>query len=374
MELKERLIKLLLIEDNPAEADLVIEYLSEGETQSFQISHADSLANGLEMLAKEMPDIILLDLFLPDSQGLQTFRTLISNYSSIPIIVLTGLDDDTIGVLTVSEGAQDYLTKNELSAKLLIRTINYSIQRKQNEKKILELNNQLRERTTELEAANKELETFSYAVAHDLKTPLVSIIGFGNLLRDKLADKNDDSLMKHVNRIINAGESMQKLIEDLLTFSSLKNWELKRRAINLSAICIEVLGEFIDLDKERKIETIIPQGVKGDADDGLIRIVLRNLLGNAYKYTKNKQDTIIEFGTQSEGDKTVYFVKDNGIGFDIESSKKLFTPFHRLANSVGFKGTGIGLATVKRIIDRHGGKIWASAEPDKGSVFYFTLE
>jgi len=228
-------------------------------------------------------------------------------------------------------------------------------------------------RTAELEAVNKELESFSYSVSHDLRSPLRAIDGFSQTLLDEYADKLDVEGQQYLDRVRKAAQRMGDLIDDMLKLSRVTRSEIKRERVDLSALGLQVVEELRKREPQRQVNVTVMPGITAMGDRSLLHIVLENLLGNAWKYTGGVQQACVEFGTERLDNKTVYFVQDNGIGFDMQYANKLFTPFQRLHSSGEFPGTGIGLATVARIIARHNGRIWAEAEPNQGACFRFTL-
>ena len=229
-------------------------------------------------------------------------------------------------------------------------------------------------RTAELEAVNKELESFSYSVSHDLRSPLRAIDGFSQTLLEEYADRLDANGQQYLDRVRNAAQRMGALIDDMLKLSRVTRSEIKREVVDLSELGLQVIEDLHKREPLRQVEVSIMPGMSVKGDRSLLHIVLENLLGNAWKYTGGLQQANIEFGTERLDNKTVYFVQDNGIGFDMQYANKLFTPFHRLHSTGEFPGTGIGLATVARIIERHHGRIWAEAVPNEGARFSFVLD
>jgi light-regulated signal transduction histidine kinase (bacteriophytochrome) len=234
----------------------------------------------------------------------------------------------------------------------------------------VELERKVIERTEALDAAMKELEAFSYSVSHDLRAPLRAIDGFSRMLEERSAAALDDEARGHLQRVRAAARRMALLIEDLLEFSRIGRAELKRRAIDLSALAWAVAKELESGAPERRAEWRIAEGLEAHADPGLARVVLENLLGNAWKYTARVSRPLIEFGRTEAGE---LMVRDNGAGFDMAYSEGLFQPFRRLHSPQEFDGTGIGLATVKRIVERHGGTVRAEGKVGAGAAFFFTL-
>lgn len=236
-----------------------------------------------------------------------------------------------------------------------------------------ELERRVEQRTGELAAANKELESFSYSVSHDLRQPLRSIDGFSQALMDDYCDKLDTAANGHLKRIRSATQKMGVLIDDLLNLSKVTRSPMQREPVDLSGMAQSVAAELAKRDVRRHVEWVIEQNVQTYGDSRLLQIVLDNLLGNAWKYTSKHQSAQIEFVMKRQNGSVAYFVKDDGAGFDPEYSARLFGPFQRLHGAAEFPGTGIGLATVQRIVLRHGGTVWAEGAVEKGATFYFTL-
>jgi PAS domain S-box-containing protein len=236
-----------------------------------------------------------------------------------------------------------------------------------------ELEQRVVERTAELTAVNKELESFSYSVSHDLRSPLRAIDGFSQALLDEYHDVLGADGQHHLERVRHAAQRMGSLIDDMLNLSRVTRSEIKREVVDLSALGWQVMDELQKREPQRKVEINIMPEISVKGDYALLHIVLENLLGNAWKYTGEMPLARIEFGTEILDNETVYFVQDNGIGFDMKYANKLFMPFQRLHTSDKFPGTGIGLATVARIIERHSGRIWVEASPNQGARFRFTL-
>ncbi|HXH63149.1 MAG TPA: CHASE3 domain-containing protein [Gemmatimonadales bacterium] len=231
----------------------------------------------------------------------------------------------------------------------------------------------LRHYAAQLEAANRELDAFAYSVSHDLRAPLRSIDGFSLALLEDYHDQLDPQGRQFLERVRAGTQRMGKLIEDLLTLSLVTRREMHRDHVDLSAIAARIAAELRRDDPERHVEFTIAPGISANGDAHLLESVLANLLGNAWKYTGKRPRARIEFGRQSENGTATYFVRDDGAGFDMAYAGKLFGAFQRLHAAADFDGTGIGLATVQRVVHRHGGKVWADATPERGATFYFTL-
>lgn len=247
---------------------------------------------------------------------------------------------------------------------------------RQAEDAIKALNEDLRHRAALLEAANKELEAFSYSVSHDLRAPLRSISGFAEVLVEDYRDRLDATGQDYLRRIREASQRMAALIDDLLNLSRLTRGDLRREPVDLSAVARLIASDLQQERPDRQAEFVIAPGLQARADPRLARTLLQNLIGNAWKYTSKHPSARIEFGSYSrDGDgQTVYFVRDDGAGFDMAYADKLFGAFQRLHGMKDFPGSGIGLATVQRIINKHGGEIWAEAAVERGATFHFTLQ
>lgn len=237
-----------------------------------------------------------------------------------------------------------------------------------------ELDRRVAERTAELETALLELESFSYAVSHDLRAPLRSIEGFSSALLEDYAARLDGPGRDYLDRVCSAARRMNVLIEDLLRLSQVTRFEIERERMDLSAIARAAADEVAAAYPERQVRLVIQNGISVYGAKRLLHIVLRNLLDNAWKFTARTAGAVVEFGVlEQEADQRIYFVRDNGAGFNMAYADKLFAPFRRLHAESEFPGTGIGLATVQRIVKRHGGRIWAEAQPGKGAAFFWTL-
>jgi signal transduction histidine kinase len=237
----------------------------------------------------------------------------------------------------------------------------------------LELEQRVRDRTKELRDANRELEAFSYSASHDLQSPLRIVTGFSNALLEDYGQKLEPEAQRYLHTIARYTSSMGRLIEDLLAFSRAGRQEIRHNDIDVNKLVASILEELKPVIGARKIRFNIDSVPRISGDESLVRQVLWNLFSNAVKFTRNREDAEISFGCKSENGENIYFVKDNGVGFDMQFIADLFSPFRRLHTAEEFEGTGIGLALVERIIERHGGRVWAEGEVNKGATIYFGL-
>jgi signal transduction histidine kinase len=375
--MSEQTFTVLLIEDNPGDARLIQEMLANGTGDRFDVETADRLGTALVRLRAGGIDALLLDQSLPDSQGWDTFDKEKAQAPSVPIVELTGLRDEALALRMVQGGAQDFVAKIELNGGVLPRAIRYAIEREKSEQQIRRFNEELEERvkarTAELEAANQELEAFSSSVSHDLRGPLHLIDGFSTILEETHGSLLNPEGRKCLERIHKGVLEMASIIESLLNLSRLGRRQLKIQPTSLNEVVALVLADLQAEIHDRQIVWKVGDLPLVECDQGLIKQVLINLIGNSVKYTRPRDVAVIELGQTTVDGEQVIFVRDNGAGFDMKYADKLFGAFQRLHRHEDFEGTGVGLATVRRIVQRHGGRIWAEAELDKGATFYFTL-
>lgn len=336
--------------------------------------------------------LVIHDLTAPEIQERYKIVVIVDmgihSYVGIPLL----MDERIIGVLSIQARNPHAYTEAQIrmletlatqvaitveKSRLFTQLQQELAERKRAEAEVRALNADLEARvqlrTAQLEAANQELESFSYSVSHDLRTPLRGIDGFSYMLEQEYGGQLDEAGQRFIRRIRESTIRMNQLINDLLTFSRLGRQELHKRKINPLMLIQEVLRDLPD-SKKRKIQWTISENFPPcEADSGLLRQVFANLLDNALKYSQPREETRIEINWFQQGGDVVYYIRDNGVGFDMAFADKLFGVFQRLHRADEFEGTGVGLATVQRIIHRHGGRIWAEAEVDKGATFYFTV-
>jgi len=384
--------KILAVDDSET-------YLQEmGATlrgDGYEVVFARCGEEALELLAVQPVDCILLDLLMPGIGGQETCRRIkaVPAMRDIPVLMLTALEDREAMIQGFGAGADDYISKSSDFEVLRARVL-AQIRRKQFEDESRVIREQLLIRemeaaearaarelaearaalVEELEWKNQELEAFGYSVAHDLRAPLRSVDGFSMALLEDYADKLDDDGKAYLRHIRESAQQMAQLIDDLLSLSRVSRGDFQRDEVDLSQIVRRVGTRLQSANPARRVDFVFAEGVVGAGDARLLTIAFENLLGNAWKFTGKRTNPRIEFTVVDRNGTPTYVVRDNGAGFDMTYASKLFGVFQRLHSTTEFEGTGIGLATVQRIIRRHGGRIWAEGEIDHGAAFYFTLE
>jgi signal transduction histidine kinase len=363
--------RLLIVDD---EASLMVALRNTLRDEGYQV---EGFTSGEEALAALQPggfDVILSDLMMPGMDGITLLRRALAIDPHLAGIVMTGHGSIPTAVEAMKVGAVDYVLKPFKLAAML-PALERAITMRRLRVKNAELERRVRERTAELEAANKELEAFCYSVSHDLRTPLRTITGFTEILRDHHAQALPREIRRFIDLIHAGAGEMSQLITDLLAFSRLGRQPLSRRKVDLERLSREVFAELAGQHGDGHAELSLQPLPPASGDPGLLRLVLTNLLSNALKYSRASHPALVEVGVIPSGDHggPVYFVRDNGVGFDMRDVDKLFKVFQRLHLAHEFPGTGVGLAIVRRIVERHGGRVWAEAIPGSGATFFFTL-
>jgi signal transduction histidine kinase len=357
-------VRILVVDDNADLRDYIVGLL--GEHYAVETA-VDGLA-ALEAARLHKPALVLSDVMMPRLDGFGVLRALRADPSlrDVPVILLSARAGEDSTIEGLEAGADDYLIKPFAARELLARVRTH-----------VELGRQ-REAVTRAkdaaEAANRELESFSYSIAHDLRAPLRSMNGFSHALLEDYTDKFDVDGKKYLSFIRESAQRMGQLIDDLLALSRITQSELHREGIDLSALARAAITRLQRSQPDRRVEVVIQEGLRGEGDPRLLTVALDNLFGNAWKFTGKCDAARIEFGANSNDGHRMYFVRDNGVGFDMRYSKKLFGVFQRLHRAEEYAGTGVGLSIVQRVISRHGGRVWADSRPGEGATFYFTLE
>ncbi len=405
---------ILAVEDSLVQAKRIQRFFEEN---SIPAKICQNGAEALESVKNKKPMLIISDIVMPVMDGYEFCMIMKSDpeYKDIPVILLTSLSDPLDIIKGLQAGADNFITKpydddylmsriNYLIANRHIRRMgagdmsieivfqNQKFEINSDKKQILDLllsvyeaavnrnehliqaQRQLEEMNENLQAVNKELDAFARTVSHDLKSPLNGVIGFADLLQNTYDDVLDDEGKEYLGWIVKSAHNMAHLIEDLLMFSRTSRKEIEREHVDMSVLAGEVVNDLQTTNYQGNYKVNIQDNISTFADPKMMRVVLNNLLGNALKYSQNAENPEITFAMSQMNDKQVMYVKDNGAGFDMNKADGLFQPFVRLHAGEQYQGTGVGLSTVKRIIERHGGAIWFESAIGQGAIFYFTLD
>jgi signal transduction histidine kinase len=374
--------KLLIVDDEPAQMQALSTTL---EAEGYFVAGFTSGKQALEQLREQSFDLLLTDLTMPEMDGIALLKSAQQIDPNIVGLVMTGHGSIESAVAAMKAGALDYILKPftlrtmrpVLERALTVRRlIGENLELRRTEDVIRRLNSDLErqvdERTEQLTEANRELEAFSQSVSHDLRAPLRAINGFGNVLIDEFGAQLDPRARSYVDKMLSAGTRMEQLIADLMRLSHASAVELRRTEVNLSKIAAATIADLLEADPARDVEVVIADDMLCEGDPQLLRIAFENLIGNAWKFTRNVSHARIEVGSLPDV-QDGFFIRDNGAGFEASQTKNLFAPFRRLHSTSQFPGTGVGLSIVQRIIRRHGGRISAEGSVGQGASFSFTL-
>lgn len=388
-----RRARLLAIDDSPTYLESLADAFS---SEGYELTEAASAKEGLERIAEGPFDCVMVDLVMPEMDGIELCRLINQMGRSLDnpmvVIVLTSSEAKEDMTRGLEAGADDFVGKSSDMTVLKAR-VRALLRRKF----LQEENRRIREQLLrseleatearaardlaasraalidELERKNQELEAFSYSVSHDLRAPLRHIDGFSKMLIEECSGQLDAQGLEYVGLVRAAAKRMGELIDDLLKLSKVGRAELRRGRVDLSGLARTVAQELQGAAPGRRVRISILDQVMVDADHRLLQVLFENLVGNAWKFTTKVAEASIEFGISQRDGVPAYFVRDNGAGFDMAQAERLFTPFQRLHSEAEFPGTGIGLATVHRIVDRHGGRVWAESAIGQGATFFWTL-
>lgn len=385
-------VRILIIEDNIGDAKLISETIKDTNNFRCRFDHAFRLATGLEQLEKNQFDVVLLDLGLPDSEGLEGLMRLHEAAPSLPIVILTGLDDEEMAFKAMQLGAQDYLIKQQIDSSLLIRSIRYAIERKKNEEKVRlyveELKNnqiqleknarQLEQLNSQLQAVNASKDKFLSIISHDLKSPFQGLLGISEALAHEYSNLQENERVYYAEAMYNTIQHMNKLIDNVLQWSRLETDKFPYHPIELEPVheaqYILSVMETRLIGKNIKVRNNIERSLRVFADPDMVHSIIQNLLTNAVKFSR-EGSMINLFSFDSEDGLAGIAVQDNGIGMKGDDLENIFRIDVRIsrAGTNDEKGTGLGLIICREMVEKHGGRIWAESRPGEGSTFMFTL-
>ena len=371
-------ISILYVEDEQYTRNILFSML-ETSYSDHSIFTASSGLKGLEMFRELNTDIVITDINMADMDGISMASEIKAIAPETIIIALTAHFETGNLMRAIEIGISHYVLKpihfEQIRAAIdkSITNIRKDRQLRDQYEQISNLNAALAIRTQELELLNIELEAFNYTVAHDLRSPMACIATFSQSLLDQVSDVFDERSNQCLQVIYSETRRMNNIIESLLNFSRVTRKSIAKQWTNLSSIVYGIKHDLQLQEPGRQVSFTIGKGIKGYGDPILLGVVLENLLGNAWKYSAKNDSACIEFGSTTLGDEQIYYIRDNGVGFNQKDADQIFIPFWRPQYNSQFEGHGIGLATANRIIQRHGGRIWAEGEKGSGATFYFSL-
>lgn len=369
-------MKVLIADDDGTTALILSDVLVAWGYETVVVSDGDEAWRALH--AADPPRLALVDWMMPGVSGVDLCRSLLASETVLKpyVILVTSKSRKEDVVAGLGAGANDFVSKpfdmDELRARVQVGARYVRLQ-----ESLARLNQELEhrvvERTAQLQVINRELEAFSFSVSHDLRAPLRHIGGFTQILLEDFAEALGVEGCAYLRKVTDASRRMERLIDSLLNLSRVARSELHRRQVDFTRQCNGVACELHETEPDRAVEFAIAEGLTVLGDAHLMRLVAQNLIGNAWKYTATTECAIIEVGKEETGGEEAFFVRDNGVGFDMSQAHRLFGAFQRLHAEEDFEGTGIGLATVQRIVHRHGGRVWADGAVGKGATFRFTI-
>lgn len=360
---------LCLIDDSPEDREVFRRYLLEDTAYNYQIIEVETGEQGIELCQTLQPDCILLDYNLPDQDGLEVLSALADASGTVPhaVIMLTGLGSEAIALQAMQRGAQDYLVKGEMTAGNLFRAIHNAIERTS----MLRTMEQQRE---DLERKNQEMQAFAYALAHDLRAPLRAISGFAQILAHDYRPVLDESGQRYIDRIVSSSAQMDRLIDELLSYTRIENRSVRRKPVALAYMVAQVIEELAELVTKTSATISVGENLPTIASDPvLLHQIIVNLLSNALIYHKPDLAPRVEIRYTVQRQECLLAISDNGIGIASRHHEKIFTIFQRLNSEDEYSGTGIGLALVKKAVELIGGSIWVESVLSQGSTFYVKL-
>ena len=368
--------RILIVDDEAAQMKALCETLG---MEGYATTGFNSARRALEALRKQDFDLLLTDLMMPDMDGIALITAAREIAPDLVGVMMTGHATIDTAVKAMQAGALDYIVK-PFKLNVILPVLNRALAVRRLRLVNAELERRISERTQELEvanrdlaAANNDLEAFSYSVSHDLRAPLRAVQGFLQIYIDDFGTSIPAEGRPVLDHVLAGANRMGQLIEDLLAFSRLGRQPVLRRVVPLERLAKRLVGELTEKEPQRRIEARVGALGECEGDPSLLEQVLVNLISNAFKFTRGRDPAVIEVGCSGHDPDKIYFVRDNGAGFDMKYVDKLFGVFQRLHSPSQFEGTGVGLSIVHRIVERHGGRIWAESAVEKGTTFFFTL-
>ena len=365
--------RLMIVDDETAHVRALCDTL---EYEGYEVTGFSSPTEALRHLTAGECDLLLTDLMMPEMDGIDLIRAARAKDPDIAGVIMTGQGTIDTAVSALQTGALDYVLKPfrmHVILPAIARALDIRRLRMQN----AVLQRREREQALELAAAYRDLESFSYSVSHDLRSPLRAIRGMTRIYLEEFADTVTDQGRQRLDQVLRGADRMDQMIEGLLRFCRLSRDAPVGCPVDLAALTLRIIRDLRTADPQRTVEVKIGSLPACRGDPGLIEQAMTNLLSNAFKFTGGRSDATIEVGSHltaaPEAAELVYFIRDNGAGFDMKYADKLFGVFQRLHSQDQFPGTGVGLSIVKRILERHGGRIWADSQPGQGATFYFVI-
>jgi signal transduction histidine kinase len=362
--------RVLIVDDDATQVQALSKTLSD---QGYETTGFTRPAQALTAIKPGQFELLLTDMNMPEMGGIELLNAAQQIDNDLVGVIMTGEGTIATAVEAMRTGALDYILKPfKLSALMPVLARALAVRDLRIE--VAQLEQSVRERSIELEAANKELEAFAYSVSHDLRSPLTVVVGYLDVLIAQYAAGLPPMAQTILDSTLKSALRMNQLIEDLLRLSRLNREPLARERVDVRALVEEVAQELRASWDGRRVEVRVGDLPDASGDPGLLKQVFTNLLSNAFKFTRDKAVAVVEVCCLKSDSETVYFVRDNGAGFDMRRAKRLFGAFQRLHSARQFEGTGVGLSIVHRVVARHGGRVWAEAEVGKGATFYFSLD
>jgi len=361
--------RLLIVDDEPVLMQALCETLGD---EGYATTGCTSAASALEALHGGSFDLLLADLSMPGMDGIELVRRALRIDPQLAVVIMTGEGSIATAVEAMRTGVHDYILK-PFKMRAILPALQRSLDMRRLRMENTELAQRLREHAAELEITNQELDAFTRSASHDLRSPLAGVQGLVGLMLSQHAAQLPPQAARWLQKIDQEVKRTIRLMDDLLRLSRLGRQALELQEVNVAHMVAEVVDELRQREPDRRIDVRIGPLLPARADPGLLRQVFVNLLSNAFKFTRTRETALVEVGSHAEEDTGVYFVRDNGVGFDMAQAGMLFHAFQRLHRPEDFEGTGVGLTIVQRIIQRHGGRLRVQAAPGEGALFEFTL-